>query len=66
MGRKSIEAVLSYYLIPLDKNPGLRPTGVVEVLRRIAGKVIVSLLKEDVIRTMDHCNFVCDRKLKLR
>ena len=66
MGRKSIEAVLSYYLIPLDKNPGLRPTGVVEVLRRIAGKVIASLLKEDVIRTKDHCNFVCDRKLKLR
>ena len=66
MGRKSIEAVLSYYLIPLDKNPGLRPTGVAEVLRRIAGKVIASLLKEDVISTKDHCNFVCDRKLKLR
>ena len=66
MRTKSIEAVLSYCLIPLDKIPGLRPTGVVEVLRRIAGKVIASLLKEDVLRTKDHCNFVCDRKLKLR
>ena len=31
-----------------DKNPGLLPIGVGEVLRRIAGKVIVSHLKEDV------------------
>ena len=46
----TIEAFLSCPLIPLDKNPGLRPTGVGEVLRRIAGKVIVSVLKEDVIK----------------
>ena len=46
----TIEAFLSYRLIPLDKNPGLRPIGVGEVLRRSADKVIVSVLKEDVIR----------------
>ena len=34
-----------------DKNLGLRPIGVGEVLSRIAGKVIVSVLKNDVI----HC-----------
>ena len=39
-------------MIPLDKNPGLRPIGVGEVLRRIAGKVIVSHLKEDVIQSV--------------
>ena len=44
----TIEAFLSCRLIPLDKNPGFRPIGVGEVLRRIAGKVIVSVLKEDV------------------
>ena len=33
---------------PLDKNPGLRPIGVVEVLRRIIGKSISSVLKEDI------------------
>ena len=32
------------------KNPGLRPSGVGEVLRKIAVKVIVSVLKEDVIK----------------
>ena len=40
----TLEAFLSCRLIPLDKNPGLRPIGVGEVLRRIAGKVIVSAL----------------------
>ena len=38
---QTIEAFLSCGLIPLDKNSGLRPIGVGELLRRIAGKVIV-------------------------
>ena len=48
----SLEAILVNQLIPLDKNPGLRPIGVGEVLRRIAGKVIVSHLKEDVMHSV--------------
>ena len=39
-------------MIPLDKNPRLRPIGVGEVLRRIAGKVIVSHLKEDFMQSV--------------
>ena len=30
----------------MDKNPGLRPIGVGEVLRRIAGKVVMMLCKK--------------------
>ena len=45
----SIEAFVAYWLIPLDKNPGLRPIGVGEILRRITGKVIVSVLEKEVI-----------------
>ena len=41
----TIEAFFSCRLIPSDKNPGLRPIGVGEVLQRIASKVIVSVLK---------------------
>ena len=37
-------------MIPLDKTPGLRPIGDGEVLRRTAGKVIVSVLKKDIIK----------------
>ena len=36
---KLLEAFIACRLIPLNKNPGLRPIGVGEVLRRIAGKV---------------------------
>ena len=46
---QTIEFLLCCRLIPLGKNPGLRPIGVGEVLRRIAGKVILSVLKNDVI-----------------
>ena len=35
-------------LIPLDKNQGLRPIGVGEVLQRIAGKVVMKVVKEDI------------------
>ncbi|PFX23725.1 hypothetical protein AWC38_SpisGene11699 [Stylophora pistillata] len=35
-------------LIPLDKNPGIRPIGVGEVLRRIEGKTVSCFLKEEI------------------
>ena len=38
-GCTSIEAFLGCRLIPLDKNPGLRPIGVGEELRRIVGRL---------------------------
>ena len=43
-----LEVFLACRLIPLDKNPGLRPIGVGEVLRRIAEKVVMKVLKEDI------------------
>ena len=48
----SIEAFTACRMIPLNKNPGLRPIGVGEVLRRIAGKVIMRVAKEDVINSV--------------
>ena len=41
-------------LIPLDKgsdsagNPGIRPIGIGETLRRIVGKSVMSILKPDI------------------
>ena len=34
--------------MPLDLNPGLRAIGVGEVLRRIAGKATMSIVRNDV------------------
>ena len=45
----SIEAFVACRIIPLYKSPGLRSVGVGEILRRISGKVIVSVLKKEVI-----------------
>ena len=47
-----IEAFNACRMIPLDKNPGLRPIGVGEVLRRIAGKDIMRISKNDVMRSV--------------
>ena len=44
----SLEAFLACRLIPLDKNPGLRPIGVGEVLRRIIGKVAMKVFRPDI------------------
>lgn len=44
----SLESLIACRLIPLDKNPGLRPIGVGEVLRRILGKSIASILKDEL------------------
>ena len=45
----SIETFVACRLIPLVKNPGLRPIGVGEILHRITGKIIVSVVKKEVI-----------------
>ena len=46
----TIEVFLACRLIFLNKNAGLRPVKIGEVARRIVGKVIVLVLKEDVIK----------------
>ena len=42
-----LESYISCRLIPLDKDPGVRPIGVGEVLRRIIGKTISAFFKEE-------------------
>ena len=46
--RKGLSPYLACRLIPLDKNPGLRPIGIGETLRRITGKAVISVLRNDI------------------
>ena len=44
-----LTALLNNRLIPLDKNPGVRPIGIGETLRRIIGKSVMTVLKKDIM-----------------
>lgn len=43
-----MDSFVACTLIPLNKNPGVRPIGIGEVLRRIVGKAIISHLKDNI------------------
>ena len=40
--------------MPLEKNPGLQPIVVGEELCRIAGKVVMNLVKDDVTKAVEN------------
>ena len=46
---RDLEAYLACRLIPLNKCPGVRPIGIGEILRRIFGKVIIGVIRPDII-----------------
>ena len=46
--KEPLETFLACRFIPLAKNPELRPIRVGEVLQRIAGKVLMKVVKEDI------------------
>ena len=46
----ALMALLNNRFIPLDKDPGVRPVGIGEVLRRIINKTVASFLKEDIMK----------------
>ena len=48
---ESLGTYVACRLIPLDKKPGIRPIGVGEVLRRLIGKSIISVIKPDVLES---------------
>jgi len=44
-----ISGLVAGRLIAIDKNPGVRPIGVVEVVQRIISSAILSVVKLDIL-----------------
>ena len=58
--------LLNNQLITLDKNPGVRPVGIGEVLRRIIGKSLMSVLKRDMTRAAGYLKSVLATHLDVK
>lgn len=48
----SIKSLTACRLVPLNKNPGVRPIGICEVLRRIISKAILSVTRQHIQNTV--------------
>ena len=46
----TLRAFVACRLLPLNKNPGVRPIGVCEVIRRIVGKAVLAIVAKDVVQ----------------
>ena len=57
-----IEAYIACRLIPLDKNPGIRPIGIGEVLRRIIGKAIIFVIRPEIIESAGNLQLCAGQK----
>ena len=62
----TLEAFLSCRLIPLDKNPGLRPIGVGEVLRRILEKELYLLYEMASSHQLGRYKYAQDKNLDIK
>ena len=58
----SLEAYTSCRLIPLDKSPGVRPIGIGEVLRRIVGKAVISVIKPNILESAGELQLCAGQK----
>ena len=45
-----LAAFLACRLIPLDKQPGVGTIGIGEVLRQVIGKIVMKLLRKDILK----------------
>ena len=46
---KGLSALVACRIIALDKNPGFRPIGIGETLRRIIARAVLSTFKDDIL-----------------
>ena len=54
---KHLDTFSACRLTPLDKQPGVKPAGIGEILRRVIGKIVMKLLKRDVLKATGSLQF---------
>ena len=54
----SLGALLACKHAPLDKNPGVRPIGIGEVIRRIVGRAVVRTFRKNILESAGDLHFV--------
>ena len=59
---RCLEAFLANRLVPLDKNPGVRPVGIGEMVRRIYGKAFTAVFRDDVIKVTGATQLCCGQE----
>ena len=52
-----LAAFLACRLIPLDKQPGVKPIGVGEVSGRVLGKLVITLCRKDILKVTGTLQF---------
>ena len=48
VSKESVQPYTACRLVPLDKNPGVRPIGICEVIRCIIGKAVLGVIGDDI------------------
>ena len=64
--KTSIEVFFACRLIPLYKNPDLRPVQVREIKRRISAKRVIQISKKDVMKDPRSLQLLPDKKLVMK
>ena len=59
---ESLEALLACRLIPLSKDPGVRPIGIGEILRRIIAKSVIYTLRNDLLYSAGNLQLCAGQK----
>ena len=64
--QEGLPSFVACRLIPLNKNPGVRPIAIGEVPRRIIAKSILKVIRNDIQEAAGHYNHVQDTKLVVK
>ena len=61
-----LEAFLAWKLNPLDKNPGVWPIGIEEVIRRILGRAVMIIFRRNILESAAYLQLCAGQHMDVR